>query len=117
MYKVLRHASFQKLLADYSKEHPQLEEDLKWLEERLEQGAHVLGTPVPNLGVKSTVCKVRLKDSCHNMGSSGGWRIYYLLNKETSVVTLIIIHHKRECENPRIEFLQQKIIRALTSSD
>lgn len=45
----------------------------------------------------------------------GGCRLYYALNKDTKKAFLLFLHHKRENENPRLDFLVQKIDRALAS--
>jgi hypothetical protein len=58
------------------------------------------------------VFKTRLKDSCCNMSSSEGWRVYYAVSGKTSKVYMLFLHHKKAFENPSKEFLQQKIQRA-----
>lgn len=75
-----------------------------------------IGERVPQLqNLALPIHKTRCKDSCHSIGASGGWRIYYALNKETRKVFLLFLHHKREYELPRMDYLVQKIERALES--
>ena len=59
------------------------------------------------------IFKTRCKDSCHGVGASAGWRIYYAVHKEAQKVFLLFIHHKKEYELPRQGFLLQKLERAL----
>lgn len=69
----------------------------------------LLGTPIPNLKLSLPVYKTRLKDGCCRIGASGGWRIIYAINAEKRAVTLILLYHKRELENPSNEYLQQTL--------
>ena len=113
---VVRTPAFDSLLADYAKTHRKLDADIGWLESKLKLAPEQMGERVPQLqNFKLPIYKTRSKDSCHNIGASGGWRVYYALNKETRKVFLLFIHHKRESENPRLAFLIQKIERALAS--
>jgi len=59
------------------------------------------------------IFKTRCKDSCHNLGASAGWRIYYAVHKDAQKVFLLFIHHKKDYELPRQGFLLQKLERAL----
>ena len=75
-----------------------------------------MGERVPQLqNLALPIYKTRCKDSCCNIGQSGGWRIYYAVNKDTRNIFLLFLHHKREYEMPRLEFLIQKLERAFQS--
>ena len=62
------------------------------------------------------IVKTCSKDSCHSLGASGGWRIYYAANKAMQKVFLLFIHHKKDYELPKLGFLLQKLERALPGS-
>jgi mRNA-degrading endonuclease RelE of RelBE toxin-antitoxin system len=115
-FAVVRTSAFKLLLADYAKTHRQLGGDISWLEEKLNLSPESLGERVPHLqNLAFPIFKTRCKDSCHNIGASGGWRVYYAVNKEERSILLLFLHHKREYENPRLEFLLQKLERAFES--
>jgi hypothetical protein len=102
------------LLADAAREHPGLETDLTWLIGRLAVAPEVMGVRVTDLAkFRLPIFKTRCKDSCHNLGTSAGWRIYYAVNKDAAKVFLLFVHHKKDYELPRHGFLLQKIERAL----
>jgi hypothetical protein len=76
-----------------------------------------MGEHVPELGgVALPIFKTRCKDSCHRIGASGAWRVYYALNKPAKKAFLLFLHHKKEYENPGPRFLLQKMERAFTSA-
>ena len=84
---------------------------------RLAQAPEQLGDHVPELGkVALPIFKTRCKDSCHRIGASGAWRIYYAINKSAGKVFLLFLHHKKEYENPGAKFLLQKLERAFVSA-
>jgi mRNA-degrading endonuclease RelE of RelBE toxin-antitoxin system len=113
---VVRTPAFGLLLAGYGKAHRKIEEDLAWLESKLKLAPQMMGERVPQLqNLALPIYKTRCKDSCCNIGQSGGWRVYYAVNKDTRKVLLLFLHHKRECETPRLEFLIQKLERAFQS--
>lgn len=115
-YVVVRTAAFGLLLADYRKAHRKIEDDLAWLESKLKLAPEMMGERVPQLqNLALPIYKTRCKDSCCNIGQSGGWRIYYAVNKDFHKVFLLFLHHKREYETPRREFLIQKLERAFQS--
>jgi hypothetical protein len=115
-FTVIRTPAFEFLLTDYAKPHRGLDGDIEWLESKLTLAPKQIGERVPQLqNLALPIYKTRCKDSCHNIGASGGWRIYYALNKDSRKVFLLFLHHKREYENPRLDFLVQKIERALES--
>jgi hypothetical protein len=114
--RAVRTAVFRSLLAGYAKTHRALERDIDWLESKLRLAPEQFGERVPQLQhLALPIYKTRCKDSCHNIGASGGWRIYYALKKKSAEVILLYLHHKREYENPRLEHLVQQIERALAS--
>lgn len=116
-YTVVRTPAFDLLAADYARQHPKLEEDLKWLVGRLEEAPDLMGDHVPELArLALPVFKTRCKDSCHRIGASGAWRIYYALHKPPKKVFLLFLHHKKEYENPGARFLLQKLERAFGSA-
>jgi len=111
-FTVIRTSAFDLSIRDYSADHPKLESDLAWLSGRLAEAPEQMGDHVPELrGLALPIFKTRCKDSCHRIGASGGWRIYYALSKSTMKVFLLFLHHKREYENPGGKFLLQKIER------
>ena len=76
-----------------------------------------MGDHVPELGkVALPIFKTRCKDSCHKIGASGAWRIYYAIHKPAGKVFLLFLHHKKEYENPGAKFLLQKMERAFASA-
>jgi hypothetical protein len=112
-YSVIRPPAFDLLAAEYHREHPKLEEDLTWLTGRLALAPEQMGDHVPELGgLALPIFKTRCKDSCHRIGASGAWRIYYAVNKAAGKVFLLFLHHKKEYENPGPKFLLQKLERA-----
>jgi hypothetical protein len=76
-----------------------------------------MGDHVPELGkLALSIFKTRCKDSCHKIGASGAWRIYYAIHKPAEKVFLLFLHHKKEYENPGAKFLFQKMERAFASA-
>jgi hypothetical protein len=95
--------------------HPKLKDDLVWLIGRLAEAPELLGDQVPELGgLAFPIFKTRCKDTCHRIGSSDAWRIYYAVNKPKSKVFLLFLRHKKEYENPGAKFLFQKLERAFS---
>ena len=116
-FTVTRTPAFDLLLAEYAREHSKLKDDLDWLAGRLAEAPELMGDHVPELGkLALPIFKTRCKDSCHKIGASGAWRIYYALNKETKKVFLLFLHHKKEYENPGAKFLHQKMEKAFASA-
>lgn len=112
MYKVVRAAPLVVLLDEIKKSHKEIETDMEWLEGRLRQNPIILGDHVPGLKSEHPVYKTRCKDSCCKIGASGGWRVYYRVNKQAMEVELFFVIHKREAENAGKTFLNQTIERA-----
>ncbi len=114
VFTIVRPPPFDFLVNEYiSDGHKNLEEDLKWLTGRLAVAPELIGDHVPELkNLALPIFKARCKDSCHGIGASGGWRIYYGINKSAKRVFLLFLHHKREYENPGRKFLLQKLERA-----
>lgn len=116
-FTVIRTPAFDALASGYAREHPRLEEDLKWLLGRLAEAPELMGDHVPELAkVALPIFKTRCKDSCHRIGASGAWRIYYALHKPAKKVFLLFLHHKKEYQNPGAKFLLQKMERAFASA-
>lgn len=116
-FTVIRTPAFDALASEYAREHPRLEEDLKWLLGRLAEAPELMGDHVPELAkVALPIFKTRCKDSCHRIGASGAWRIYYALHKPAKKVFLLFLHHKKEYQNPGAKFLLQKMERAFASA-
>jgi len=112
-FTVIRTPAFDLLAGDCAREHSKLEADLSWLTGRLAEAPEQMGDHVPELGgLALPIFKTRCKDSCHRIGASGAWRIYYALNKPARKVFLLFLHHKKEYENPGAKFLLQKMERA-----
>ena len=116
-FTVIRTPAFDRLAKEYAREHPKLEADLAWLIGRLEEAPELMGDHVPELGgLALPIFKTRCKDTCHRIGASGAWRVYYAVNKRAKKVFLLFLHHKKEYENPGAKFLQQKLERAFASA-
>lgn len=117
VFAVIKTPPFDSLVADASREHPALQQDLVWLIGRLATAPEAMGNRVTDLAkLPLPIFKTRCKDSCHALGASSGWRIYYAVNKGAKKVFLLFIHHKKDYELPRQGFLLQKIERALPDS-
>jgi hypothetical protein len=115
-FTVIRTRAFDLLAGEYAREHPNLGADLVWLTGRLAEAPEQMGDHVPELGgLALPIFKTRCKDSCHRIGASGAWRIYYALNKRAGKVFLLFLHHKKEYENPGAKYLLQKLERSFTS--
>jgi hypothetical protein len=115
-FVVVRTPAFKLLLKDYERSHRALDDDIAWLEDKLKLSPEQLGERVPQLqNLALPIFKTRCKDSCCRLGQSSAWRIYYAFNKESRRVFLLFLHHKKEYENPRIEFLVQKLEKAFVS--
>jgi mRNA-degrading endonuclease RelE of RelBE toxin-antitoxin system len=115
-FTVVRSPAFEITCKDYGRAHRDLDDDIAWLETKLKLAPEMLGERVPQLQkLALPVYKTRCKDSCCRIGQSGGWRIYYAINKDERKVFLLFLHHKKEYENPRIEFLVQKLEKAFES--
>ncbi len=103
------------LADDYGDKHPKLEDDLAWLIGRLAEAPELMGDHVPELGgLALPIFKTRCKDTCHRIGSSSAWRVYYAVNKPKLKVFLLFLHHKKEYEKPGAKFLIQKMERAFS---
>ena len=116
-FQVIRTPAFDLLAHDYASDgHNKLEEDLAWLIGRLAQAPGLMGDHVPELkNLALPIFKTRLKDSCHKIGASGGWRIYYAIYKDAAKVFLLFLHHKKEYETPGKKFLLQKMEKAFAA--
>jgi hypothetical protein len=115
-FTVIRTPAFNSLAVDYGDKHPKLADDLAWLMGRLAEAPELMGDHVPELrGLALPIFKTRCKDTCHRIGASGAWRIYYAVNKSKSKVFLLFLHHKKEYENPGAKFLMQKMERAFST--
>ena len=115
-FTVIRTPAFDLLAGDYARDHSNLEAAVACLTGRLAEAPEQMGDHVPELGgLALPIFKTRCKDSCHRIGASGAWRIYYALNKPGEKVFLLFLHHKKEYENPGAKFLLQKMERAFTS--
>lgn len=115
-FTVIRTPAFDRLAEEYAREHPKLDTDLDWLIGRLAEAPELLGDHVPELsGLALPIFKTRCKDTCHRIGASGAWRIYYAIHKPAVKVFILFLHHKKEYENPGLKFLLQKLERAFAS--
>ena len=117
-FQVIRTPAFDLLAQGYVADgHNKLEEDLTWLIGRLAQAPDLMGDHVPELkNLALPIFKTRLRDSCHRIGASGAWRIYYAFHKDATKVFLLFLHHKKEYENPGKRFLLQKMEKAFTAA-
>ena len=115
-FAIVETPAFTALVAGYVKDgHKKLPDDLAWLTGRLAEAPEQMGDHVPGLKkLPLPVFKARCKDSCHQLGASAAWRVYYAIHKEKRRVSLLFLHHKKEYENPGPAFLVQKMERALT---
>ena len=100
-YRVVRTPAFNLLAEEYRGEHPKLVEDIEWLTGRLAQAPEQLGDHVPELrGLALPIFKTRCKDSCHRIGASGAWRIYYAISKSAGKVILSFFTTRRNTRTP-----------------
>lgn len=107
---------FDGLVSGHRKSHPKLHADLRISSERAALAPKAIGDQIPGLSaLPFSVFKGRSKDSCHKLGASGGWRIIYDVDDENERVRLLFLYHKREVENPPVEFLLEKLKAALKS--
>jgi hypothetical protein len=114
VFQVIQTPPFKQELRASLKKHPKLESDINWLEGRLKQAPGAIGTHVTQIRAALPVFKTRCKDTCCNLSSREGWRVYYAINKNTKTVFLLFFIHKKEEENPGKEFLKQKINRCFS---
>ena len=107
--------AFAALVIEYVKAgHKNLPGDLLWLTIRLAEAPEQVGDHVQGLKkLPLPVFKARCKDSCHQLGASAAWRVYYAIHKKNRRVFLLFLHHKKEYENAGATFLVQKIERAM----
>jgi hypothetical protein len=114
-FTIIRTPAFDLLADDYGDKHSKLEDDLAWLIGRLAEAPELMGDHVPELrGLALPIFKTRCKDTCHRIGASGAWRVYYAVNKPHLKAFLLFLHHKKEYENPGARFLIQKMERAFS---
>src|ERR1039458_6270316 len=100
-FTVIRTPAFDLLAADYAREHPKLKDDLDWLTGRLAEAPELMGDHMPELGkVALPIFKTRCKDSCHKIGASGAWRIYYALHKPAKKFSCCFCTTKRNTKIP-----------------
>ena len=112
MYTVERTRPFIVALSEIAKGHPKIEEDLAWLEGRLQQAPDKIGDHVQGIKAPIPVYKTRCKDSCCRLAASGGWRAYYAVSSKKKVVYLFLILHKKVSENAGPKYIGQMIERA-----
>lgn len=103
---------FDGFVSENSKDHPRVEADILWITGRLENAPKLLGDVIPGLTSSLPVYKARLKDSCCKTGAQGGWRLFYAVNEAKSTVTLLMILHKKQCENPSAKYINQHLVKA-----
>ena len=112
MYTVVNHAVFDGIVAEQSRLHPKLSADLLWLTGRLKNAPEKMGDRITGVNASLPVFKGRCKDSCCQLGASSAWRVIYAVDCSKLTVTLLILLHKKECENPSNKYLQQQLSRA-----
>jgi mRNA-degrading endonuclease RelE of RelBE toxin-antitoxin system len=80
---------FQRNLRGLKKRYRNIRTDIEPVIQELEVG-NFLGDRVTGLGEAYMVYKVRIKNSDINKGKSGGYRLIYQIESETSVLLLTI---------------------------
>ncbi|AFY83155.1 type II toxin-antitoxin system RelE/ParE family toxin [Oscillatoria acuminata] len=95
---------FERRLYRLSKKYRSIRQDVEPILEQLQQKI-LLGDRLSGFGSNLYVYKVRAKNSNIQKGKSGGYRIIYLLESETSIL-LLTIYSKSEQEDMTTEQIQ-----------
>ena len=95
---------FERRLYRLSKKYRSIRQDVEPILEQLQQKI-LLGDRLSGFGENLYVYKVRAKNSNIQKGKSGGDRIIYLLESETSIL-LLTIYSKSEQEDMTTEQIQ-----------
>lgn len=95
---------FERRLYRLSKKYRSIRQDVEPILEQLQQKI-LLGDRLSGFGANLYVYKVRAKNSNIQKGKSGGYRIIYLLESETSIL-LLTIYSKSEQEDITTEQIQ-----------
>lgn len=95
---------FERRLYRLSKKYRSIRQDVEPILEQLQQKI-LLGDRLSGFGSNLYVYKVRAKNSNIQKGKSGGYRILYLLESETSIL-LLTIYSKSEQEDMTTEQIQ-----------
>jgi len=121
MYEVRESPHFSNLVrAGYLKKHKKILDDINKIKKRLQQNPTNLGNCVPRLqslppSLNCAIYKTRMNDSSNRIGAQGGFRIYYIVCSKEFVVHLLFLYHKRETENPHLDYLLQNLKHSLDS--
>ncbi|MCT7971949.1 type II toxin-antitoxin system RelE/ParE family toxin [Laspinema olomoucense] len=105
---------FERRLYRLSKKYRSIRQDVEPILEQLQQKI-LLGDRLSGFGSNLYVYKVRAKNSNIQKGKSGGYRIIYLLESETSIL-LLTIYSKSEQEDMTTEQIQT-ILEELSQSE
>ncbi|MCT7969963.1 type II toxin-antitoxin system RelE/ParE family toxin [Laspinema sp. D1] len=105
---------FERRLYRLSKKYRSIRQDVEPILEQLQQKI-LLGDRLSGFGSNLYVYKVRAKNSNIQKGKSGGYRIIYLLESETSIL-LLTIYSKSEQEDMTTEQIQT-ILEDLSQSE
>ncbi|MCT7991584.1 type II toxin-antitoxin system RelE family toxin [Laspinema olomoucense] len=95
---------YRNSLKKLAKKYRNIRSDTQVVIEALQQGSR-LGDRLSGFGANLYVYKVRAKNSNIQKGKSGGYRIIYLLESETSIL-LLTIYSKSEQEDMTTEQIQ-----------
>ena len=103
-FSVIFADEFERKLYRLSKKYRSIRQDVEPIIEQLQQKI-LLGDRLSGFGDNLYVYKIRAKNSNIQKGKSGGYRIIYLLESETSIL-LLTIYSKSEQEDITKEQIQ-----------
>lgn len=95
---------YQKNLKELAKKYRNIRSDTQPVIAELQQG-NVLGDRLAGFGYNLYIYKVRVKNSNIQKGKSGGYRLIYFLESETSIL-LLAIYSKSEQADITVDEIQ-----------
>jgi hypothetical protein len=116
-YRLTERPSFRREIEHLNSKWPNAERDVqaRVSQKRLSADA---GTPIPNLGIYGgRVFKLRISSQDLKDGSSGGFRLIYLVSADRKQVELLSIYCKKEKTNIPTEDLLKLIDQAQRNSN
>ena len=104
-------ATFRRDLAAAKKRHPTVTDDLALLLESLEKNPE-LGDWIPGLGKE--IRKIRVGIKKQNIGKRSGYRLIYFVDRDASLIRLLLFHHKPDIELASTATILKALVTALT---
>jgi mRNA-degrading endonuclease RelE of RelBE toxin-antitoxin system len=98
-------AEFQRNLRDLKKRYRKIRIDIEAVTKELEIG-NFLGDRITGIGEIYMIYKVRIKNSDINKGKSGGYRLIYQVESESSVLLLAIYSKSDRSDISTTEILE-----------